>query len=307
MLVARLLGYCIVMQVDDMQSSRRHVSKGGSIADYVKRFTIMVMGRLAHGIVAVSTAIKSVLVEESRLPSDRIMVLPNGVDTDLFRPLPREEAVRRARLDPNLRYLMFCGRFEPWVDFDLILRAFATVSAHHADVRLLLVGDGNERARIEQLARELGVREKTIAAGFISDRTRVADLMGAATIMLMAHRTIYAQNTSVSMARQAAQSAHEPPVSGRLAHIFQSPIKLAEYMASGRAIVAKDVPGIKEALEESGGGVLVNHDPDSMASAIESLLEEGRADRLGIAGRYAAENSYTWRSVVRRTLTLFSS
>jgi glycosyltransferase involved in cell wall biosynthesis len=84
-----------------------------------------------------------------------------------------------------------------------------------------------------------------------------------------------------------------------------SPTKLAEYMAAGRAIVAKDAPSVSEALQSSGAGLVVGDDPQEMATAIESLLVDDRADIVGAIGRRTAEQSYTWQSVVARTLSLF--
>ncbi len=281
MMVARALSYRVVTQVDDMQCGKGSASGLPIVFDYVKRLAVIAMGRLANGVVAVTPQIKTLLTQEFHVPHARIAVLPNGVDTESVRPVPRADALRRTGLDANARYLLFCGRFASWVDFDLMLGAFASIATRHSDVRLLLLGDGHERARVERLAEELGVQEKVIITGFVSDRDKVSDLMGAATVALMAHQSAYVSRIGVS------------------------PTKLAEYMAAGRAIVAKDVPGIKETLESSGAGLLADDDPQEMAAAIESLLEDGRADAIGAAGRRTAEQGYTWQSVVTRTLPLF--
>ncbi len=283
LLVARALRYRIVTEVNDVEYGKGYMSEIPIPVDYLKRFAAMAMGRLAQRVIAVTPQIKALLAREFHVPAARIAVLPNGVDTESVRPVPRADALRRTGLDENARYLIFCGRFASWADFDIMLAAFALAFKRHPDLRLLLVGDGEERDGIERTAESLGVRDKVILTGFISDRDRIPDLMGVATVALMAHQTAYVGRIGVS------------------------PTKLAEYMAAGRAIVAKDVPGIKEALQRSGAGLVVGEDAQEMATAIESLLADGRADIMGAAGRRAAEQSYTWRSIVARTLSLFES
>ena len=277
LIAARALGYRLVTQVDDVQYGRGSQSDASPAADYVKRLAAFMMGRLAHGVVAVSPRIKTLLVEQFRVPADRVVVLSNGVDIEAIRPVPRAEAIGRAGLAADARYVVFCGRFESWGDFDTLLGAFALVHKQHSDARLVLVGDGPERERIEARAAQLQIADATILTGFVEDRARIGDLIAAATVTVVCYRDGF----------------------------VGSPIKLAEYLAAGRAVVAKDTPGMREALEETGAGIVVPGDPRAMADAIIALLDRGRADALGAIGRRLAEERYSWRSIVQRTLPLF--
>jgi glycosyltransferase involved in cell wall biosynthesis len=279
LIAARALGYRLVTQVDDVQYGRGSQSDASPAADYVKRLAAFLMGQLAHGVVAVSPRIKTLLVDQFRVPAERVVVLSNGVDIDAIRPIPRPEAIRRVGLDVNARYVVFCGRFESWGDFDTLLAAFALAHRQHADARLVLVGDGPERERIEARGVELRITEAMILTGFVEDRARIGDLIGAATVTVVCYRDGF----------------------------VGSPIKLAEYLAAGRAVVAKDTPGMRGALEETGAGIVVPGDPRAMADAIVALLDQGRADKLGALGRRLAEERYSWRSIVQRTLPLFDA
>ncbi|MGA2321629.1 MAG: glycosyltransferase family 4 protein [Solirubrobacteraceae bacterium] len=281
LLAGRVLGYRVVTQVDDVPYGRSFEPDIAVAVDYVKRLTTVIMGRIACGIVAVTSQIKGLLVEEFHVPPERVAVLPNGVDVDFFRPSPRAQAIERLGLEPGCRYAVFLGRFQPWVDFDTLLEGFAIVAARRSDARLILVGDGFERERVERDTLRLGIADSVLITGFIRERTRIRDYMCAGTVALAAHRREY------------------------VGHIGVSPTKLAEYLAMGRAVIAEDVPGLREVLEESGAGVVVPADPKAMAEAIESLLDPVRADELGVLGRRLAEERYSWRSVVERTLPLF--
>jgi glycosyltransferase involved in cell wall biosynthesis len=232
-------------------------------------------------IVAGTSEARELLVRDFRVPRERVGVVPIGVDVDYFRPLDRNEAITRAGLDPGARYLLFLGQFAGWVDFDLLIGAFSMVAREHHDVKLLLVGDGPERARVEARVRELGVESAVTLTGSVRDRDRVRDLLASATVVLASHRGEH------------------------LDRIGMNATKLAEYLAAGRAIVAKDVAGLRAMIQDPGAGIVVTGEPQAMAAAISSLLAPGRADELGAVGRRLAEARYSWDSTVRQTLPLF--
>jgi glycosyltransferase involved in cell wall biosynthesis len=286
LLVARALGYRVVTQVDDVPFGRgflhRPPGPRGFITDHVKRGTARVMGHCAHGVVAVTREIKEILVHEFHVSEKKIRVLPNGADVDFFVPMPRDQAITRSALDPSCQYLVFVGHFASWVDFDTMLAAFALVVGEHRRARLVLVGDGPERPEIEHLIDELGLEQSVQITGFIADRRRVSVMMGVATACLSVNRGEHRSRIGVS------------------------PVKLAEYFAVGRAVVANDLPGVREMVESNGAGIVVANDTQAMASAIGTLLDDpAYADTLGAAGRRAAETSYSWRAIVERTIELF--
>jgi glycosyltransferase involved in cell wall biosynthesis len=279
---ARLLGYRVVAQVDDVQFGRGYEGKISLAADWARRIAAVLMARLAAGVVAVTPGIKDVLVGEYHADPRRIAVLPNGVDIALFVPQDRAEAIVRAGLDRDRRYVVFAGLFASWVEFDTMLHAFARVAQTRPDATLVLVGDGPRRPAVQRLVHELGLEDSVLLTGFVRDRERVRDLIGAATVCLVAHWA------------------------PRLQRIGASPTKVAEYLASGRAVVALAIPGIREMVEEPVAGFAVPNEPAAMAEAIASLLDDpAAADAAGARGRRAAEQRYSWESVVRRTLPLF--
>lgn len=279
--VGRMLGYRVVAQVDDMPYGRGYENKSPFVIDRIKRLATRAMGYFTNGIVAVTPELKGLLVDQFRVPPERVTVLPNGADIDFFRPQPRSQAIAKAGLEPDHPYVVFSGRFQPWVDFDTLLEAFAGVVHQRNDARLLLVGDGMERERVERSIHRLRIDHAVVITGLVEDRKRVRDLIGAATVTISANRPEYRTRIGVS------------------------PVKLAEYLASGRAVVATDLPGLKETLEETGAGVVVPVDASAMSDAILDLLDPERADKLGVSGRRIAEERYAWSSIVKRTVPLF--
>jgi glycosyltransferase involved in cell wall biosynthesis len=281
---ARALGYRVVTQVDDVAYGRGYAGEIGRGADLVRRAATVAMGRLAHGVVAVTAEIAQLLTEDFHVPAARIAVINNGVDVERFRPLDRSAALAAAGLDPEGDYVLFTGLFAPWVDFDTMLEGFAAAAADRPRARMLLVGDGPRGAEVDARIERLGLGDRVVRTGFVADRDRVSRLAGAATLALSATYPAYTTRIGVS------------------------PVKLAEYFAAGRAVVATDIPGVREAVRDSDAGIVTPVDPEAFGRAIGALLDDPeRADALGRNGRRAAEERYSWPGVVRRTMPLFGA
>ena len=278
--MARLLGYRTVVQVDGIPYGPTAEDPHRAL-DLIKRLVAIATGRLAQGQLAVTPEIKRLLVEVARVPEERVAVIPNGVDLEFFAPLPRAEAIERLKLDPDRRYLVFCGGFHPWSDFETMLAAFARVRDRRSETTLILVGDGPERGHIETTARRLGIGDDVLITGMVESRERVRDYLAAATITLLAYDANRVDRTSAS------------------------PIKLTEYLAMGRAVVAVEIPGIRSLVADSGAGLVVPGEAEALADAMLELVADDRADRCGAAGRRLAEERLSWQRVIERTLGLF--
>lgn len=279
-LCASVLGYRTVVQVDGIPYG--HVAEEvPAPLSLTKRGLAIATGRLARGQLAVTPEIRDLLLELAYVPQERVAVVANGVDLEFFKPIDRAEAIERLSLTPDVPYLVFCGGFQAWTDFEAILEAFAEVRRHRSDAFLLLVGDGPERERVEACARRLALEDAYLVTGMIGARERVRDYLAAATVTLLAYRRDLVGQTSAS------------------------PIKLTEYLAMGRAVVALEIPGIRRLVAESGAGLVVDGGSSDMAAAILELIEPGRAHACGIAARRFAEENLSWDSVIDRTMPLF--
>jgi glycosyltransferase involved in cell wall biosynthesis len=133
---------------------------------------------------------------------------------------------------------------------------------------------------VERLVRERGIEDRVVWAGFVADRALVATYVAASRVCLS-------------------------PGSAKLA--IGRPMKLAEYLAAGRAVVGSDIPGIAEMLADTGGGIAVApHDPSALAGALYDLLADPEAaDALAAASRPAIVERYSWRSIASRVAAIF--
>ncbi|MHB1519432.1 MAG: glycosyltransferase family 4 protein [Acidimicrobiales bacterium] len=205
------------------------------------------------------------------------VVVPNGADTASFDPA--NWAGRRVNLRRRLGFddqvvVGFTGSLKPWHGVDVLLEALGSLSSRRR-LGLLIVGDGPGRAVTEQAARALPAWVTPVLTGAVPS-SAVPGYLAA---------------TDISVAPYA-------PVDS----FYFSPLKVAEGMAAGRAVVASDFPSIRELLGTTG--VLVTPgDAAHLSSSITQLVDdpETRA-RLGAMARARAVHRLDWDTVAARTL-----
>jgi glycosyltransferase involved in cell wall biosynthesis len=212
-------------------------------------------------------------VTAAGVPADRVVVIPNGIDLEEF---PEAAAVRQAGPDAAELILGFVGFVRDWHGLDSVVRAIA---AWQGSPRLVLqvVGEGPARPGLEKLAAELGIADRVCFTG-LATREEIPKLTAGFDIAL--------------------QPAAVP---------YASPLKVAEYMAAGRAIVAPDQPNLREVLRDGETALLfAPSDKEAMWAAIRRLVEDtalrqrlGRAARADVIGC-----ERTWAGNARRVATL---
>ncbi len=225
------------------------------VASGLERFLL----RRADALLCVSSALVERAVE-IRGRSDGVHLFPNAVDTGLFSPAQAPVEERESRDGPCV---VFVGSLKPWHGLDVLLRAFALVLARVPEARLLLVGDGPERPRLEQLAETLEIVHRTTFIGALP-HARVPALL-----------------------RQAdAAVAPYPPLDG----FYFSPIKLAEYLAAGVPVVASDCGDHATWLEDGVSSLLVPPgDAGALAGALLRIMDDpALRRRLAEEGRRLA-------------------
>jgi glycosyltransferase involved in cell wall biosynthesis len=228
-------------------------------------------------IIAVTPGIKANLESAYQIPGEKITVVPNGANTSLFKPLEQDACRKNLGLDPETPYVCFVGNLAPWQGVEYLVKAAPSILSRYPECRFLIVGDGVMKNELLNLSRELGIEDKFIFTGVVPyDRV-----------------PIYINASDVCAA---------PFILARNAKIGLSPLKLYEYMACGKPVVASDISGVADALETSKGGISVpSENPGALAEAISKLLEnqELRADMGSKGLRHVTEN-YSWYSVAKQ-------
>jgi glycosyltransferase involved in cell wall biosynthesis len=227
-------------------------------------------------IIAVTPGIKANLEKVYNIPGDKIVVVSNGANTSLFKPLKQETCRKELGLEAEISYVCFVGNLAPWQGVEYLVKAAPSILSRFPKCRFLIVGDGIMKNELLKLSRELGVEDRFIFTGVVAyDRV-----------------PLYINASDVCAA---------PFIFARNAKIGLSPLKLYEYMACGKPVVASDIDGVSDALEASDGGISVLHEnPEALAEAILKLLENPELrTKMGSKGLSYVTENYSWYSVAK--------
>jgi glycosyltransferase involved in cell wall biosynthesis len=228
-------------------------------------------------IIAVTPGIKANLESVYQIPGEKITVVPNGANTSLFKPLEQDACRKDLGLDLETSYVCFVGNLAPWQGVEYLVKAAPSILSRFPDCHFLIVGDGVMKNELLNLSRDLEIEDKFIFTGVVPyDRVPV-----------------YVNASDVCAA---------PFILARNAKIGLSPLKLYEYMACGKPVVASAISGVTEALEGSRGGLSVPpENPVALAEAISTLLENHELrGNMGSKGlNYVTEN-YSWYSIAKQ-------
>ena len=250
-----------------------------TLSDRIERLNL----RSADLVVVVSAAMKDEIVARG-VDVERVLVNPNGVDTNRYSPSVDGSSVR-ATYDLGDRVTVgFIGTFGPWHGAETLARAYVKLRLSHpqfADsTRLVMIGAGATLDEVRRILAEAHADESTVFTGLVPQEEGPAYLAACDVLV----------------------SPHVPNPDGT--PFFGSPTKLFEYMAMGKGIVASRLDQIGDVLEHEKTALLVPPgDVDALAASIARLVED-RALRecLGSEVRRVALERHTWREHVRRTI-----
>ncbi len=223
----------------------------------------------ADGVFVVSEPLKKHFLEKG-IAETKIRVVPNGVDISRFRPDARNAEIRRRFGDESV-IVEFVGSFSRFHGIGQLKEMIDFVAPLRPKTCFLMVGEGELSGDLEEHCRQSGLSSRVHFTGHVPPE-EVPGLMATADILL------------------APYDAHD--------FFYFSPIKIFEYMAVGRAVVAAEVGQIREVIQDEVNGLI--YDPSTPGALGERLLwlvDRPEVRRLlGEAARLRVESSYTWRA-----------
>jgi glycosyltransferase involved in cell wall biosynthesis len=237
-----------------------------------ERFQRYIFAKAAK-LIVVHPAVKRGLVNKYDLKQDKIEVIKNGVDIELFEPLNQKQSRLMLNLDSSLRYLTFVGHVLPWHGVEYIIQAILHLKEFRDDFKVIIVGDGPSLRDVMELANECGVGDKVDFIGEVP-REQVPHWISASDICLL-----------------PAKMVRSHP---------GDPIKMYEYMACGKPIIAANVEGYGDFVEKNRLGISVDFtDSKQLAAAMDSLLKEDLSFYRENNRRVAVSN-HQWSHTVER-------
>lgn len=196
-------------------------------------------------------------------PQERIRIISNPVDVEIFRP--------RAELEEE-DLVVWVGRFVPEKGLGTMISAAHRVALHSPGVRFVLVGDGPMAGKVRHLIKKLGLEKNILLAGVLSPK-QVSEIVARASVFLF---------TSLKEGL---------------------PKVVLEAMSSGKAVVASNISGVSELIRTGYDGILVEpRDTKAFAEAITHILEDKKLrKKLGSKARDYVLRNHTWDRILDLT------
>jgi len=224
--------------------------------------------------ICVSRSVASFTREHARISADRLAVIPNGVALEEYRAASCGVYHEKLGLSDGDRLVCCVGRLDEQKSVDDLVRAFASVVGAHNAVHLAVAGIGPDRARLETLADELTIAQAVHFLGFVHD---VPELLADSDVFVLPSRWEGMPNV------------------------------LLEAAASGTPIVATDVEGVREIIEDGRSGLIVS--PGDVAGLGEAMLrvldDSALAADLAERARQRVAEDYDIDALVNRYLELY--
>ncbi len=256
--------------------ARESLAEGGSpLAAAAKRQLERQVYRRADRLIALSAAFADLLATEYRVPSERIRVIPGGVDLERFRDLPSRQQAR-AELGWGERPTLFClRRLSRRMGLPALLEAMAELKRWHPEVQLKLAGRGELAGELRQLIQRLGLENQVELLGRISE----ADLplaLRASDLTILPSRSLEGFG-----------------------------LVAAESLAAGTPVMATPVGGLPEVLAGLPDGLLL---PGASSREIAGGLRRVFSGELELpSSRICQEHAvrFGWQRVIQRITAVY--
>lgn len=268
----------VILEVNSPYSFQKQTFDEKLIFKNLSRWFERKICQNASKVITVSTPLKTFLTSIG-VPLNHIVVMPNGADPEVFRADVDDREIRRQwRLEGKI-VVGFTGILRPWHGLDLLLKAFESLAQDRDDLHLLIVGDGPIRSEVESEIKQKGLMEKVTITGR-QPHEKVNRFVAAIDIAVSPRATFYA-----------------------------SPMKILEYMAMGKAILAPDMENIRDILShEEDGFLFKEEDIASMTEGLRALVEDSALRlKLGHHARKKIENERTWAHNARAVLSIIET
>lgn len=232
-------------------------------------------------VITISQGLRRELIDRG-VPEDRIVIVPNCVDVDSFKPRPRDHALAAEILLGDSKVLGFVGSMTSYEGLIDLVTALSCLRKNGVDVCALLVGDGPAWQEVREVARSLGMQHHIIMPGRVphSDVGRWYSLMDIA---------VY------------------PRLPSKVTELVP-PLKPLEAMAMGLPVVASDVSAIRESIVNDHNGFLfARGDVDSLTTTLERVLQDTRTVRaVAKQGRVDVRNRFTWDAAAKSIVEAYA-
>ena len=228
-------------------------------------------------ICAVTDGIKEKLLHEKKVPDQKLLFLPNGVDTNMFYPRPYDEVFARELGFENRKIILYAGTLGYAQGLDVMINAMASISHELPEVLMVFIGSGSDRERLENVSRNLKLKNVV----FMDPRPPeyVARLYSIA----------YAGFASL---------LNIPLFNGA------RPSKVFPIMGSAKPVLYSGKGEGARLINSAGAGIVVEpENSEALADAVKEMVSKpDKASLMGHNGRVYVEKNLSWQFLIQRWL-----
>jgi len=230
-------------------------------------------GITADSVIAISNGIKKILINNG-IPKNKIIgIIPSGVNVDLFKADTTDLALRKRYEFDNSANIIYSGSIDKERHLDILLNAIKLVKEQIPSVRLFMVGEGSARKNLETLSKKLDIEDNIIFTGFVpyEEVPKYINISDIAIVLLPS----------------------------TLVYEVSSPLKLFEYMACEKAVIATRIKAHTSVIADGKNGLLVNAgDPHDLAKAIKKLHNDKQLSKqIAFNARQYVTKYSSWKTI----------
>lgn len=206
------------------------------------------------------------------IDNNRINVITSKADTEHFRPDINGDEIRK-KYNLTGTIITFLGTFGKWHGIEFLIDAAPKIFALIPDAKIMLIGDGELRGKIDEKIDKLKIRDRIIMCGLV-DLTDVPKYLAASDILV------------------------SPCIPNEKGEFINSPVKIFEYLAMGKPLVASDIGQQKEIIKDRENGLLFKtfDENEFVEKIIELKNNKELQTKLSINARQDAITNYDWKN-----------
>jgi len=229
-----------------------------------------------------TNGIKQMMIERYKIDKDKIVVVPNGADSDIFYPMDKSKMREEIGLPEDKKIVIFVGGFKKWHGIETIIESAPLITKEHKDVLFLLVGSGKDPEIVRQLKekiKDLKIEKNVILTGRVpyNEVPKYVNASDVAVCYVSGHR----RNKKITF----------------------TALKMMEYMACGKAMIVTTPCAVDVKIKENGAGEVIEPDDATiLANSIKKLIMNKDLNlKYGKNAIELYKKQYTWDAAAKKT------
>lgn len=232
--------------------------------------------KLSYRVIVETSNNKINYEKRHRLPADRVLAIPNGSDTQLFRPRDSKQSRNAIGIESDCLCVGFVGNLLMFAGVQYLLEAATIIVQKIPKTRFLIVGDGPNKKELMEIAQNSAAPDKITFVGRVPYETVPVYIASMDVCVVPLDSTIFKETGTSSL-------------------------KLREYLACGKPVVGSDIDGVGDVLREANAGIATTPEniPEFAEAIMNLLRDKALREKLGNNGRKFVQVNMTWEAVTR--------